>query len=168
MTAARATVELTQDLCDGVYDVEAFYPNQPGENLPFAQTLFEYAANEQLPLRYALEKGLGIENPEDMLVEIAVERLLKSPQGQSMMLGYAAQDAQDSALSELEKAMAQGLATPDATPTAALGGTDHLTGAQASVGGAQQQLAGIVGGAMGTQAINNDARGVTAAQGMAQ
>lgn len=168
MTAARSTVELTVDLCDGVYDLDPYYPNQPGENLPFAQQLFELAGQEQLPLRYALEKGLGIENPEDMLIEIAVEKLLKMPQGQSMMLGYAAQDAQDSALADLEKSMAAGLVTPDGTPTAAMGGMEHLTGTAPGGNPAQQQLAGIVGGGMQTQPINNDARGVAAAQGMAR
>jgi hypothetical protein len=106
--AERSTIELTGDLCDGVWDLEAFYPNQPGENLPFAQAFFEYNAQGQLPLRYALEKGLGVENPEDLLVEIAVEKLLQTGQGQSILLGYAAQDAQDKALSELEQMVAQG------------------------------------------------------------
>lgn len=165
MTGARATVELTADLCDGMFDLEAYYPNELGENLPLAQTLFEYAANGQIPLRFALEKGLGVENPEDMLVEIAVEALMKTPQGQSMMLGYAAQDAQDTALAELEKAFAQGLVAQDGTPTAAMGGMDHLTGAAPIGNPATAQLGGIVGGAMGTQSINRDAGAVAAAGG---
>ena len=167
MTSAKATVELTQNLCDGVYDLDAYYPNQIGENLPLAQTLFEYAANKQIPLRFALEKGLGIENPEDMLIEIAVEKLMELPQGQSIMLGYAAQDTQDEAMRQLELQMAQGLAMQDGTPTAAMAGMEHLTGAQMQPGGAQQQLAGVVGGAMEAGPNNNDARGVAAAQGMA-
>lgn len=152
MTERRATVELTADLCDGVWDLDAYYPAVPGENLPFAQTVFEYAAQGQLPLRWALEKGLGIENPEDILVEIAVERLLQTPAGQSLILNYAAQDAQDQALAELEKAVIAGLATQDGTPTSA------LTGMGGGMNPAQAALGGIVGGAMGTQSINNAAR----------
>ena len=162
MTNARATVELTADLCDGVYDLEAVYPAQAGENLPFAQTLFEYAGQGQLSLRYALEKGLGIENPEDMMIEIAVEKLLNTPPGQSLILGYAKQDANDKALSKLEEMFAAGLVAQDGTPTAAMGGMDqHLTGMAPAGNPAANQLGGIVGGAMETASVNRDAMAPT-------
>lgn len=154
MTDKRGTVEVTADLCDGLFDLEASYPAEMGENLPLAQTLFEYNANGQLPLRIALEKGLGIENPEDVAVEIAVEQLMKTPQGQSILLGYAAQDAQDEALAELERAFAEGLVAQDGTPTAA---TAEITGGGVQPGGAKQQLGGIVAGAMETGPMNRDA-----------
>lgn len=164
MSAPRATVELTADLCDGVFDVECYYPATPGENLPFAQTLFEYNAQGQLPLRYALEKGLGIENPEEMLIEIAVEKLLASDPGQSIILGYAAQETQDKALKELEQMVSQGLAMQDGTPTAAMVGMDqHLTGVAPPGNPAQSQLAAVVGGGMEAGPRANDARAVMGA-----
>lgn len=89
-------------------------------------------------------------------MEIKVEKLLNTPQGESLLLSEAAKHLQDAAMAELAEQYAQGLIQQDGTPTDALQGKGEITGISLP-NAARSQLGGIVAGAMGTQNMVRDA-----------
>jgi hypothetical protein len=161
----RQALELTQDMTDGVYDFDAEYPPEQGENLPYAQLLMQWSIEHRIPLRQALEKGMADEAPDETMIEIMVERLLfETPQGQQYLYELAAQEIGDERMRELFQAQQSGQATPDGTPTAALpapGGGGAPTGQLAGAGpmpiAANSALGGIVAGGLQTAAMRRDA-----------
>lgn len=169
----RQALELTQDMTDGVYDFDAEYPPEQGENLPYAQMLMQWSIEHRIPLRQALEKGMADESPDETMIEILVERLLfETPQGQQYLYELAAQEIGDERMRELFQAQQSGQATADGTPTAALpAGQGQPTGQLAGAGpmpiAANSAVGGIVAGGLQTGALRRDAL-ATMAMGGAQ
>src|SRR5215469_14633842 len=89
--SVRQAQELTSDMCQGVYDFWTEYPTESGDNLPYAQMLMSWAQEGLLPLRQALEKGMGDESPDETMIEIQTEKLLfHTPQGQQYLFQLVA------------------------------------------------------------------------------
>jgi hypothetical protein len=121
--SVRKALELTQDMCQGVYDFWADYPPDEGENLPYAQMLMQWSIEGRIPLRQALEKGLGDESPDETMIEIQTEKLLfNTPQGQQYLFQLVGKKLDDQKMAQLFGAVQAGQAMPDGTPTAALPG----------------------------------------------
>jgi len=163
----RQALELTQDMTDGVYDFDAEYPPEQGENLPYAQMLMQWSIEHRIPLRQALEKGMADESPDETMIEILVERLLfETPQGQQYLYELAAQEIGDERMRELFQAQQAGQATSDGTPTAALpaggqaqgpqGATGQLPGT-APVNPVNSAVGGLVAGGLQNAALRRDA-----------
>jgi hypothetical protein len=153
--SVRKAQELTQDMCQGVYDYWAEYPPEAGENIPFAQQLFGWAQAGMLPLRQALEKGLGDESPDETMIEIQTEKLLfQTPQGQQYLFQLVAKKLDDDKMAQLFQAVQAGNAMPDGTPTAALPNGGQPPGGQLPGTAVPQPAASALGGiiAGGTQA----------------
>ena len=92
--SVRKAQELTRDMTAGVYDFYAEYPPEDGENLPYAQMLMQWSLEGRIPLRQALEKGLGDESPDETMIEIQTEKLLfNTPQGQQYLFQLVGQEA---------------------------------------------------------------------------
>lgn len=151
----REHIELTKDMADGVYDLDAYYPSELGENLPLSQLMMDWVERNKIPLRMALEQGLGVENPEEIMIEIEVENLLKTDQGRSLLLTYAANESEDEAMAELERMFADGLITKDGTPTQAMEGMEHLQGTTVP-NAVDSAIGGIMSGAMEAGPTTND------------
>jgi hypothetical protein len=156
----REYVEMTAELADGLFDLDAYYPNAEGENLPWAQLLAEWVLQELIPHQQFLEKGMGDQSPERTIVDIQTEKFLfKTPQGQQILAELVAQElggAKEKAAYQLQQ---QGLLTQDMTPTAAMQGMPgqgQLTGT-APAQPAQSALGGIIAGGMGTGPATADA-----------
>jgi hypothetical protein len=121
----------------GVYDYWCEYPPEEGENLPYAQMLMQWSIEGRIPLRQALEKGLGDESPDETMIEIQTEKLLfNTPQGQQYLFQLVAKKLDDQKMAQLFQAVQSGQAMPDGTPTAA------LPGGGVPPGGPTGQLAG--------------------------
>jgi hypothetical protein len=121
--SVRKAQELTQDMCQGVYDYYCEYPPEEGENLPYAQLLMQWSIEGRIPLRQALEKGLGDESPDETMIEIQTEKLLfNTPQGQQYLFQLVGKKLDDEKMAQLFSAVQSGQAMPDGTPTAALPG----------------------------------------------
>jgi len=146
---------LTSDMPQGVYDFWAEYPPEEGENIPFAQQLFGWAQAGLIPLRQALEKGMGDESPDETMMEIQTENLLfHTPQGQQYLFQLVAKKLDDQKMAQLFQAVQSGQAMPDGTPTAALPGGGAPPGGQLPGTAVPQPAAAALGGiiAGGTQA----------------
>ena len=117
----RVAQELTKNMAQGVYDFRAEYPPEQGENLPYAQMLMQWSIEGRIPLRQALEQGLGDEQPDQTMIEILVERLLfQTPQGQQYLFNMVSKELGDQQMQQLFQQVQGGQAMPDGTPMAAL------------------------------------------------
>lgn len=156
----RTALEFTDDLCDGVYDFDAEYPPEEGENLPYAQMLMEWSIQHRIPLRQALEKGLADETPDETMIEILTEQMLfETPQGQQYLFELAAQEMDDERMQELFAAAQKGQIAADGTPAAALPqppGQGTLTGTAQS-NPVQSAVGGIVAGGLQQAALRRAA-----------
>jgi hypothetical protein len=157
----RDYAEMTADLADGLYDLNAYYPNAEGENLPWAQLLAEWVLQELIPHQQFLEKGMGDQSPEKTIIDIQTEKFLfKSPQGQQILAEMVAEELGGEREREAFKLQQQGLLSPDGTPMAAMqgvpGGQGQLTGT-APGNPAQSALGGIIAGGLGTAPQTADA-----------
>jgi len=151
--SVRKAQELTSDMCQGVYDYWAEYPPESGDNLPMAQMYMSWAQERLLPLRQALEKGLGDEAPDETMIEIQTENLLfHTPQGQQYLFQLVAKRLDDDKMAQLFQAVQAGQAMPDGTPTAALPGGGQPpggpTGAPLQGTAVPNPVASAVGGIM--------------------
>ena len=160
--STRKALELSDVLCEGVFDVRAYYRTMKGENLPWAQVMYEWHKGGAIPLRQFLEEGLGDEQPEDTIIELYAEKLMfETEEGQRQLYEAAAQELGDERLAEAFKLKEEGRLLPDGTPSVALqqpGGPQQApaTGVNTMGNPAQAAVAGIVGGALGTQNIIRD------------
>jgi hypothetical protein len=166
--SVRKALELTQDMTQGVYDYYADYPPEEGENLPYAQMLMQWSIEGRIPLRQALEKGLGDETPDDTMIEIQTEKLLfQTPQGQQYLFQLVGKKLDDQKMAQLFQAVQAGQAMPDGTPTAALPGggqppglpqgpTGNLPGT-AVPNPVNSAVGGLMAGAIGAAAMRRDA-----------
>jgi len=162
--SVRKAQELTSDMCQGVYDFWAEYPPEEGENLPYAQMLMQWSLEGRIPLRQALEKGLGDESPDETMIEIQTEKLLfGTPQGQQYLFQLVAKKLDDQKMAQLFAAVQSGQAMPDGTPTAALPG-----GGQPGPGSPPTQLAGTTPPQPVNSAIGGIMSGATGAGPMRQ
>lgn len=160
----RQAQELTQDMCGGVYDYWAEYPPEEGENLPYAQMLMQWSLEGRIPLRQALEKGLGDENPDETMIEIQTEKLLfNTPQGQQYLFQLVGKKLDDQKMAQLFQAVQGGQAMPDGTPTAALPGGGVPPGAPSGqLAGTNppqpvnSAIGGIMSGATGAGPMRQD------------
>lgn len=153
----RQYAEMTADLADGLYDMDAYYPNAEGENLPWAQLLAEWTLQELIPQQMFLEKGMGDQSPERTIVDIQVEKFLfKTPQGQQIMAELVAEQLGDEREREAYKLQQQGLMSPDGTPTAAMPQQGQMTGTGVP-SAARSALGGIVAGGLQTGQLRADA-----------
>src|SRR5262249_17952537 len=110
-SSVRQARELDAKMCQGVYDFSAEYPAEEGENLPYAQMLMSWAQERLIPLRQALEKGMGDESPDETMIEIQTENLLfHTPQGQQYLFQLAAKKLNDEQMAQLFQAVQQGQA----------------------------------------------------------
>jgi hypothetical protein len=140
-SSIRKAQELTRDMTQGVYDYWCEYPPEKGENLPFAQMLMQWSIEGRIPLRQALEQGLGDENPDETMIEIQTEKLLfNTPQGQQYLFQLVGKKLDDQRMAQLFQAVQSGQAMPDGTPTAALPGGGQPPGQPQGPTG---QLAGV-------------------------
>ena len=163
--SVRKAQELTRDMTAGVYDFYAEYPPEDGENLPYAQMLMQWSLEGRIPLRQALEKGLGDESPDETMIEIQTEKLLfNTPQGQQYLFQLVAKKLDDDKMAQLFQAVQSGQAMPDGTPTAALPGggqpPGQATGQLAGTTPPQpvnSAIAGIMAGASGAGPMRQDA-----------
>jgi len=157
----RKAQELTQDMTGGVYDFWCEYPPEEGENLPYAQMLMQWSIEGRIPLRQALEKGLGDESPDETMIEIQTEKLLfNTPQGQQYLFQLVGKKLDDQKLAALFQAVQSGQATPDGTPTAALpqgpqGPTGQLPGTNPPQP-VNSAIGGIMAGAAGGGPMRQD------------
>ena len=164
--SVRKAQELTSDMCQGVYDYWCEYPPEEGENLPYAQMLMQWSIEGRIPLRQALEKGLGDESPDETMIEIQTEKLLfQTPQGQQYLFQLVAKKLDDQKMAQLFQAVQSGQAMPDGTPTAALPGGGVPPGPQGPTGQlpgvvtpnpVNAAIGGIVQGALGAGAMRRD------------
>lgn len=162
----RKYSEMTAGLCDGLYDLTAFYPNAEGENLPWAQLLAEWTLQELIPQQMFLEKGMGDQSPERTIVDIQVEKFLfKTPQGQQILGEMVVEQLGGEREQEAFKLQQEGRLSPDGTPTDAMqgvGGQGQLTGT-AVPNGTDSALGGIIAGGLQTGQLRNDAAATMAA-----
>jgi hypothetical protein len=160
--SVRKAQELTRDMTQGVYDYWAEYPPEEGENLPYAQMLMQWSLEGRIPLRQALEKGLGDESPDQTMIEIQTEKLLfNTPQGQAYLFQLVAKKLDDEKMAQLFAAVQSGQAMPDGTPTAALpgGGLPGQTGQLQGTAPPQpvnSAVGGIMAGAIGAGPMRQD------------
>jgi hypothetical protein len=161
--SVRQAQELTQDMCQGVYDFWCEYPPEEGENLPYAQMLMQWSIEGRIPLRQALEKGLGDESPDETMIEIQTEKLLfQTPQGQQYLFQLVGKKLDDEKMAQLFAAVQGGQAMPDGTPTAALPGNGAPPGPTGQLAGVQtpnpvnSAVGGIVQGALGAGPMRRD------------
>lgn len=153
----RDYAEMTADLADGLYDMDAYYPNAEGENLPWAQLLAEWSLQGLIPHQMFLEKGMGDQSPERTVVDIQVEKFLfGTPQGQQIIGEMVAESLGADREAEKYRLEQQGLMTPDGTPTQAMPQQGALTGMGVQ-NPAQSALGGIIAGGMGTGQMRADA-----------
>jgi hypothetical protein len=166
--SVRQAQELTQDMCQGVYDFWADYPPEEGENLPFAQMLMQWSIEGRIPLRQALEKGLGDEAPDETMIEIQTEKLLfGTPQGQQYLFQLVGKKLDDEKMAQLFAAVQGGQAMPDGTPVAALPNGGRPPGAPQGPTGTLQgtttpnpvnsALGGIIQAGLQSAALRRDA-----------
>jgi hypothetical protein len=157
----RKAQELTEDMCQGVYDFWCEYPPEEGESLPYAQLLMQWSLEGRIPLRQALEKGLGDESPDETMIEIQTEKLLfQTPQGQNYLFQLVAKKLDDEKMAQLFQAVQAGQAMPDGTPTAALPGAGQPTGQLMGTTPPQPvnaAIGGIMAGALGAGPMRQDA-----------
>lgn len=174
----RTYREMSADLCDGVYDVEAYFPNAEGENLPYAQLLAEWTLNGLIPHLTFLEKGMGDPSPERTMVQIEAEKFLfKTPEGQQTLNEMIAQELGDQKAQEAFRLQQQGRMLPDGTPAAAAQGLPPPSPGVAAVAAApgagamtgtnvpnvvQSALGGIVAGGIGSGPMVADQTAVMA------
>jgi len=154
----RKAQELTTDMTQGVYDYWCEYPPEEGENLPYAQMLMQWSLEGRIPLRQALEKGLGDESPDETMIEIQTEKLLfQTPQGQQYLFQMVAKKLDDEKMAQLFQAVQSGQAMPDGTPTAALpgGGAPQLAGTTVPQP-VNSAIGGIMAGATGAGPMRQD------------
>ena len=161
--SVRKALELTRDMCQGVYDFWADYPPESGENLPFAQMLMQWSIEGRIPLRQALEKGLGDESPDETMIEIQTEKLLfNTPQGQQYLFQLVGKKLDDEKMAQLFQAVQSGQAMPDGTPTAALPGGGMPQGPTGTLPGTtppqpvNAAIGGIMAGATGAGPMRQD------------
>src|SRR5215472_3834063 len=161
--SVRQAQELTQDMCQGVYDFWCEYPPEEGENLPYAQMLMQWSIEGRIPLRQALEKGQGDESPDETMIEIQTEKLLfNTPQGQQYLFQLVGKKLDDQKMAQLFAAVQGGQAMPDGTPTAALPGGGAPPGPTGQLQGVQtpnpvnSAIGGIVQGALGAGPMRQD------------
>ena len=162
--SVRKAQELTQDMCQGVYDYWCEYPPEEGENLPYAQMLMQWSLEGRIPLRQALEKGLGDESPDETMIEIQTEKLLfNTPQGQQYLFQLVGKKLDDQKMAQLFAAVQSGNAMPDGTPTAALpGGGQPPPGPTGQLAGTNppqpvnSAIGGIMAGATGAGPMRQD------------
>jgi hypothetical protein len=162
--SVRSAQELTQDMAQGVYDYWCEYPTESGDNLPYSQMMMSWAQERLIPLRQALEKGLGDESPDETMIEIQTENLLfHTPQGQQYLFQLVGKKLDDEKMAQLFSAVQQGQAMPDGTPTAALpgGGMPGGPTGQALPGTAPPNpvasaIGGIMAGATGAGPMRQD------------
>jgi hypothetical protein len=161
--SVRQARELTSDMCQGVYDYWAEYPPEEGENLPYAQMLMQWSLEGRIPLRQALEKGLGDESPDETMIEIQTEKLLfNTPQGQQYLFQLVGKKLDDEKMAQLFAAVQGGQAMPDGTPTAALPGGGQPPGASGQLQGTNppqpvnSAIGGIMAGAIGAGPMRQD------------
>jgi hypothetical protein len=158
--SVRQAQELTADMCGGVYDFWAEYPAESGDNLPFAQMLFQWSLEGRIPLRQALEKGLGDESPDETMIEIQTEKLLfNTPQGQQYLFQLVGKKLDDQKMAQLFSAVQSGQAMPDGTPTAALPGQGQPPPGQPGAPGAPT---GQLQGTQAPQPVNSAIGGIMA------
>jgi len=161
--SVRKAMELTNDMCQGVYDFWADYPPEEGENLPLAQMMMQWSLEGRIPLRQALEKGLGDETPDETMIEIQTEKLLfQTPQGQNYLFQLVAKKLDDQKMAQLFQAVQSGQAMPDGTPTAALPNSGQPPGPTGQLMGTQvpnpvnSAIGGIIQGALGAGPMRQD------------
>ena len=158
--SVRQAQELTSDMCQGVYDFWTEYPPEEGENLPYAQMLMQWSLEGRIPLRQALEKGLGDESPDETMIEIQTEKLLfNTPQGQQYLFQLVGKKLDDERMAQLFAAVQSGQAMPDGTPTAALPGGGQPSGQLQGTAAPQpvnSAIGGIMAGAIGAGPMRQD------------
>ena len=145
-------IELPPDLCGGIWDVVAEFPNIPGQNLAASSLYLEALAQKAILMREWREKGWGDRDPEQFMVERALEDYYLSPAGQLDLMQSMAEELNDSRLQELLKLANQGKITSaqGGAPTAVM---DYMTGQQPGVGAVGQTGTGVSMPQPGMQAL---------------
>jgi hypothetical protein len=122
--------------------------------------LMQWSIEGRIPLRQALEQGLGDEQPDQTMIEILVERLLfQTPQGQQYLFNMVGKELGDQQMQQLFHAVQGGQAMPDGTPMAALpnGGQGRpQLGGVSTPNPVNSAIGGMVQGALQSNAMKRD------------
>ena len=162
-SAERRILQIDPELAGDIYEIEAEYVKQPGENLALRQQNFDLVQKSLMPLRKALEAD-GDPSPEVTIAEIEYDKVRQSEIGQARILELMAKISGDEEMQKLLEAQAAAKAGPNGQPTGSFAGLQpppmapSLPGLTLADVGASA-LGGIVGGQMNAAAL---------AQGMSQ
>lgn len=153
-------IELDPEIVRGNYRLKAIVKKEFGENPVATQQRAEIVDKKIMPLRWMLEEE-GVESPEQVVAEVAVEGIMSGELGQREILAVAQQITQDKKLKELLTLIKNQEVIPEngdpiAAVQAGLEGPEggHMTG----LGGAQlaqNALSGTIGGGMQAGAQGN-------------
>lgn len=158
-SSTRAVIEVDPDMFGDTWNVTAEIPQNIEDNMPLAQVLAEHHSQGKIPLRFYLEKGLGITDPDVFEAELRAEQAMSTPYGLAMLNLEAAQYAGDEeqaaimegiAAQELLKILPQGPETSDnVMPAASLAGMQGpaMTGMVAP-NPVDSAVGGVMAGAM--------------------
>jgi hypothetical protein len=110
-------VEIGADHLMGDFTVEIFQPTRKATNLPRAQAMLSWADAGKISDREWLEEGYGLEQPEEMLDEVAAEQYLKSETGQAELQAMVARIKGDRDRQKLQQMQQSGDVTEGGVPS---------------------------------------------------
>lgn len=114
----RDIVKLKPELCGSVYDVQAYYPAQFGDNLARTQQLIDAWQKGACTFIEMRERGFDDEAPDETLAQLGAEAWYRSQEGQQYMLAQAAKYVGDEEMRQLFEAQSQGQVDANGTPIA--------------------------------------------------
>lgn len=156
-SAERRILQIDPELAGDVYEIEAEYVKQPGENLALRQQNFDLVQKSLMPLRKALEAD-GDPAPEVTIAEIEYDKVRQSDIGQARILELMAKIAGDEEMQQLLEAQAAAKAGPNGAPAGSFAGLTPPPMAPSLPGLAQPNVAasaegGIIAGQMNSSAL---------------
>lgn len=163
------------------YEVEAFYPRLPGENIALAQQLAEFVKQKLATFEEFRQVAFGDENPEETRIMIQVDEMIfETPVGRNYVMQlafeYMAEERQAQMAKLIEqdlmlkngmpKAIMDGLfpGEPQGTPPPGGGNPGNVMSGMGSTSPARQALGGTVAGGNMTASMQRSA-GAQAAMG---
>jgi hypothetical protein len=116
----RDIIELQPKWVGPIYNLEAFYPEDAGDNMAEKQQLAQLLLQGLVTFREFRERGFGDQNPAATLIEIFVDQYLRTDAGRAEIAQLAAEMMGQESNDEKQKLIDQQKLTPGGTPMAAL------------------------------------------------
>lgn len=122
---APRVVELDPDWLDGIYDIEAFYPYDPFENIALIN-LYSQLYKDGLISWEEWRGILGDEHPEMSRILLWINQQINTPDGKALIAALANDIMGGDLEDEIKRLVDDGLMTPDGEPIESLVDEDEM------------------------------------------